>query len=215
MPAMLFLPWFTYSRWSNSYWWRRRRRHHAWTYRRFFFIQHQWSSSCCMKQNLPSATFLEKVDPLNPRWRRASFAVITTSGIFYVPPASVDSTLTTQKLHMQHALDPDPAVYSTVRQRPDFVVSLFFSSVPSLAAFLHYLSLFYDDFCSRALIPLFFVSYFIFYSKINSWFFRSNGGGGRTISTNQRQNWAIRLWQLNPTKGLHNDRVALLLWCKT
>jgi len=80
-----------------------------------------------MKQNLPSATFLEKVDPLNPRWRRARFAVITTSGIFYVPPASVDSTLTT-----------------------------------------HYLSLFYDDFCSRALIPLFFVSYFIFYSKINS-----------------------------------------------
>ena len=125
MPAMLFLPWFTYSRWSNSYWWRRRRRH-AWPHRRFFFIQHQWSSSCCMKQNLPSATFLEKVDPLNPRWRRASFAIITTSGIFYVPPASVDSTLTTQKLHMQHALDPDPAVYTTVRQRPDFVVSLFF-----------------------------------------------------------------------------------------
>ena len=122
---------------------------------------------------------------ISPRWRRSCFAVINFGIFIYHHQLQLNQS---SPRSYNTCMPIDPAVYEwyTAKQRPDRGCFFFFPSCSSWLPLLKYFSLFYDNFCSPTLIPLFFVLYFVFYSKINSCFFRSNGGGGRTISTNQR-----------------------------
>ena len=118
-----------------------------------------------------------------PRWRRSCFAVINFGIFIYHHQLQLN-----QSPRNYTCMPIDPAVYEwyTAKQRPDRGGFFFFPSCSSWLPLLKYFSLFYDNLYSPTLIPLF-LFYILFYvRKLIHVFFRSNGGGGRTISTNQR-----------------------------